>query len=501
MVPSANRPPQGGLRAPFALGILTFVLLVPSKVGYQDLAAVIAQQPPLVDRTLKAALASASGTIREAKLSMPRPPGASIEARAEYTLASVDPRIAEMSASIRERWRDLDVPTEPSGGLLVDRRRKGDYGVVRGVDRVAVKGDRLKSKSDLEDADQQALARREPPPSRPDTAADEQPTFIARAEPGAFRGSESDAEAPLRPVGALALAAADVDPALRAARLYFSIDPMGQKLGAIEPWAPGEEPQFQGERAVALAVNPDRQLAASESSIKLAALPSEAFSGEGGFFDAPVERADLPPLSADPGFATRNGTGGQTVASKGQVTGEDQRPMSPADRLGLDEESRSKSEKCLAEAVYFEARGEAVRGQMAVAQVILNRVFSGKYPNSVCGVVYQNAHRRLHCQFTFACDGIPDVIREPDMWERAKTIAAESLDGKIWLPEVGKATHYHARWVRPRWVREMTKMHKLGVHTFYRPRAWGDGADAPEWGDAEATSEAAEKLVEAAKKL
>src|SRR5947208_2083073 len=102
-----------------------------------------------------------------------------------------------------------------------------------------------------------------------------------------------------------------------------------------------------------------------------------------------------------------------------------------------------------------EARGEAVRGQMAVAQVVMNRVFSGKYPNTVCGVVYQNAHRRLHCQFTFACDGIPDVIREPDMWERAKAIAAETLDGKIWLPEVGKATHYHAYWVRPRWVRQM----------------------------------------------
>jgi hypothetical protein len=107
--------------------------------------------------------------------------------------------------------------------------------------------------------------------------------------------------------------------------------------------------------------------------------------------------------------------------------------------------------------------------------VILNRVFSGKYPNTVCGVVYQNAHRRLHCQFTFACDGIPDIVREPDMWERAKTIAAEMLDGKLWLPEVGKATHYHAYWVHPGWVREMTKMHKLGVHTFYRPRAWGDG--------------------------
>src|SRR5712691_11672064 len=166
-----------------------------------------------------------------------------------------------------------------------------------------------------------------------------------------------------------------------------------------------------------------------------------------------------------------------------------------------DRRSRAKSEKCLAEAIYFEARGEAVRGQMAVAQVVLNRAFSGKYPKTVCGVVYQNSHRHLACQFTFSCDGIPDVIREPDMWERAKTIAAEMLDGKLWLPEVGKATHYHAYWVRPGWVREMTKMHRLGVHTFYRPRAWGDGAQAPEWGDAEATSESAKKLVEAAKKL
>ena len=65
------------------------------------------------------------------------------------------------------------------------------------------------------------------------------------------------------------------------------------------------------------------------------------------------------------------------------------------------------------------------------------------------------------------------------MWERAKKIARETLDGKLWLPEVGKSTHYHASCVHPGWVREMKKMHKLGVHTFYRPRAWGDGADAP----------------------
>ncbi len=83
-----------------------------------------------------------------------------------------------------------------------------------------------------------------------------------------------------------------------------------------------------------------------------------------------------------------------SVAPKGEVNADDQHTKTPAERLGLfDEKSRAKSEKCLAEAVYFEARGEAVRGQIAVAQVVLNRAFSGKYPETVCGVVYQNKHR------------------------------------------------------------------------------------------------------------
>ena len=102
-----------------------------------------------------------------------------------------------------------------------------------------------------------------------------------------------------------------------------------------------------------------------------------------------------------------------------------------------------------------------MRGQIAVAQVVMNRVFSGFYPNTVCGVVYQNKHRHLACQFTFACDNIADVVREPDMWERAKKIAKAMLDGQLWLPEVGKSTHYHAYWVHPSWVREMKKMYKI----------------------------------------
>ena len=73
-----------------------------------------------------------------------------------------------------------------------------------------------------------------------------------------------------------------------------------------------------------------------------------------------------------------------------------------------------------------------MRGQIAVAQVVMNRAFSGYYPNTVCGVVYQNKHRHFACQFSFACDGSPDVIREPDMWERAQ----EDREGDVRRPDL-----------------------------------------------------------------
>jgi hypothetical protein len=155
---------------------------------------------------------------------------------------------------------------------------------------------------------------------------------------------------------------------------------------------------------------------------------------------------------------------------------------SPAERLALTGAARVKAERCLAQAIYFEARDQPARGQSAVAQVVINRVFSGYYPNDVCGVIYQNAHRHLACQFTFACDGKPETIRERGAWARAQRIAKQTLDGKIYLPEVAKSTHYHASYVRPRWVREMKTMVRHGVHTFYRPRRWGDGSNQPSWG-------------------
>jgi hypothetical protein len=170
-----------------------------------------------------------------------------------------------------------------------------------------------------------------------------------------------------------------------------------------------------------------------------------------------------------------------SVALKGVVTGDEATPKSPAERLELAGKARAKAEKCLADAIYFESRGEVERGQVAVAQVVINRVFSGYYPGDVCETVYQNAHRYLACQFTFACEGKKLVVNDQPAWARATRIASDMLDGKLWLNDVGKATHYHAFWVKPRWVREMRTLQKIGVHTFYRPLKW-DETDTAELG-------------------
>ncbi|MCY0094101.1 cell wall hydrolase [Hoeflea sp. J2-29] len=124
-------------------------------------------------------------------------------------------------------------------------------------------------------------------------------------------------------------------------------------------------------------------------------------------------------------------------------------------------------QRCLAAGIYFEARGENVKGQAAVAQVILNRVRNPTYPKTVCGVVYQNETWRNRCQFSFACDGIKDRVRSPKHWDMAEEIALATTAGKIWLPEVGSSTHYHATYVNPPWARKMRKVGQIGLHIFY----------------------------------
>jgi hypothetical protein len=156
-------------------------------------------------------------------------------------------------------------------------------------------------------------------------------------------------------------------------------------------------------------------------------------------------------------------------------------PPSPIERLHLEGKGLARAERCLANAIYFEARDQPYKGQVAVAQVVMNRVFSGFYPEDVCGVVYQNASHHLACQFTFACDGKRKNINERGAWARANRIARETLAGKLYEQAVGTATHYHAFYVRPNWVREMKKLVRYGEHSFYRPIAWGNGSDEPVW--------------------
>jgi spore germination cell wall hydrolase CwlJ-like protein len=129
---------------------------------------------------------------------------------------------------------------------------------------------------------------------------------------------------------------------------------------------------------------------------------------------------------------------------------------------------RQAEENCLARAVYFEARSETALGQMAVAKVILNRVKSPKYPNTICGVVYQGSHRRNSCQFSFACDGQADDIRQPAAYAQAKSVAKRAIDGdKKVAAQLNGALFYHADYVKPKWARSMRKVMKVGRHIFY----------------------------------
>ncbi|MEP2980551.1 MAG: cell wall hydrolase [Lentilitoribacter sp.] len=127
----------------------------------------------------------------------------------------------------------------------------------------------------------------------------------------------------------------------------------------------------------------------------------------------------------------------------------------------------AEQQRCLAVGIYFEARGEKLSGQAAVAQVILNRVRNPTYPNTICGVVYQNKTWRNRCQFSFACDGIRDRVRSPKAWNIAEEIALATTAGKIWFKQVGSSTHYHATYVRPRWAKKMRRVGRIGLHIFY----------------------------------
>lgn len=123
--------------------------------------------------------------------------------------------------------------------------------------------------------------------------------------------------------------------------------------------------------------------------------------------------------------------------------------------------------ECLTEALYFEARGEKVKGIFAVAEVILNRVDSDFYPDDVCGVVNQGTGKKYQCQFSYTCDGLPETVAEPKAWQKVGKIAKAMLDGAPRRLTSG-ATHYHTKAVSPFWSKKFPKTANIGYHIFYK---------------------------------
>ena len=132
-------------------------------------------------------------------------------------------------------------------------------------------------------------------------------------------------------------------------------------------------------------------------------------------------------------------------------------------------EYQARQRRCLATAIYFEARGEPLRGQLAVAQVVMNRVRTPGFPDTICGVVFQGSTSppRNACQFSFACDGQADFAKDKSLWAQANTLAKRATSGKVWLDDIGHATYYHATYVKPDWRRDMNKIKKIGRHICY----------------------------------
>jgi spore germination cell wall hydrolase CwlJ-like protein len=123
---------------------------------------------------------------------------------------------------------------------------------------------------------------------------------------------------------------------------------------------------------------------------------------------------------------------------------------------------------CLTQAVYYEARGESVRGQAAVAQVVLNRVRHPSFPKTICAVVFQGAGLgKADCQFSFVCDGSMRQPLDVEAWDKAQHIAARALSGAV-VAEIGNATHFHATRLGPQWGDGLVKVATVGLHVFYK---------------------------------
>ncbi len=179
---------------------------------------------------------------------------------------------------------------------------------------------------------------------------------------------------------------------------------------------------------------------------------------------------DHPGLGQSPGRSAKSRSRRKLALTPDQVPSSSRRfklKRGEKQKVVAERRVRLAEENCLARAVYFEARSESELGQLAVAKVILNRTRDPDYPKTICGVVYQGSGSRNSCQFSFACDGLPDDVKQPGAWANSKRIAQKAIAGDHSVGAIGTATNYHADYVKPKWARSMKRLIKIGRHIFY----------------------------------
>ena len=156
-------------------------------------------------------------------------------------------------------------------------------------------------------------------------------------------------------------------------------------------------------------------------------------------------------------------------------------PTASADTVPTQKQFMIDESFCLAQNVYFEARNQPLAGQMAVIAVTVNRVNDKRFPNSICGVVYEGPHRpswkdntvmipvKNRCQFSWYCDGKSDRIHDMETFNQIFQLTSGGVDGRYTIADITEgATHYHADYVEPAWAKTKTKTIEIEDHIFYR---------------------------------
>lgn len=380
----------------------------------------------------------------------------------------------------RLAWAGLTVvPWALAGGMLVSMAAEAGQEPAPASSRLGLTDPAAAMPGDLVPLADAAEGRGFALPPSGLLAADEaEPRIVMKGEGRAApadRGRRGDPAVPVRPTFAARLGTPGALEHLRAAAVTFGeAEDAGDGFAPVPVDAPWADPSRLQPLPPDLVVTTKRARSASSPQAEAGSTTPEA---EDGATPAVARAVSLASTTPEPADAAPIAVAALPKFSRGPhgLITDDRTVVGVAqahpDYAATIETAKSAPEqRCLAQAVYFEARSEPEEGQAAVAQVVLNRAMSGLYPGSVCGVVFQNQQRRNACQFSFTCEGHGLRVSEGESWDRAVRIAREVTEGTTYVQDVGSATHYHATYVRPGWARALKRTEAIGHHVFYTLR-------------------------------